>query len=291
MQEIVGNEVNTMNKLQETIEKLTEDNKKLRLTIEQYQELLDNLQSTSNQISLSYDHTINTMKNKYEEEIRRLLQSNNQFQSQVNSLKAEISSYKNRQNNNNTNNNAVPSSKQFKNFSEAFSKLEELRLKHRQTKPEPSITLEEVQEQKIHQLLEEISILESLVKDAGIFDKFRNAVNIEQLQKDLDDSRDQLRFCEREKSALLDAIESGDLTAFAELQKEAQERKKQQIDVSANNEMNTPNNTENPAAVSEEQSSISILLNDDDEPKIEVVGPVNNSKEEKPQKKKRGWFW
>lgn len=206
-----------LEKLQITIGDLTLENNKLKQTIDQYQELLDNMQNTSNQISLSYDQTLTQTRNKYDEEIRRLLQKNNQLEGKLNSL-----SKKGKELNSNA------SLNDLKNFEEDIQRLERIRKEHKQHKPDASLSVEEIQEEKIHQLLEEISCMEDLVNKVGVVDKIQelntSKKETEELENKLIECKSELEFTVREKQTLLNAIETGDLNPYLELQKEAEQR-------------------------------------------------------------------
>jgi len=281
MQEQIGKGVNTMNQLQETIEQLTEDKEKLKLTIEQYQELLDNMQSTTNQISLSYDHTITQMKNKYEEDIRKLLQNNNELQGHIRMLQSRAGKSTNSQSN------SPDQARELQEYVEDLKKLEFIRAEHRKYKPPTSISLEEVQEQKIHQLLEEISLMENLMKKIGVVEKLQAVLpptTDSSTYEKLKECEHILEFTRREKQALLDAIETGDLSPYIELQQLQQ-----------NSVSNFAESPPSPRTVdlNGKKPENPVLKEFEEEPEIvvEPVVPKENSTKPKEKSKKRGWFW
>lgn len=258
--EKLGGQVATMNQLQETIERLTNENKQLHGTVDQYQELLDNMQHTSNEISATYDETIAEIRSRHEEEIRRLLQSNNQLQSQVRAL-SERKQVAEQENGFET---------VMQQFATEFKQLEELRVAHRHYKPEPSESVEEIQEKKIHQLLEEVNLMEQLVRKVGIVDKMKDFGRDPALENQLTVLSSRLETAQQEKQALLNAIETGDLSEFVQIQ--------ERLNESAPSE---------PAA--EEQTPEADVPAIEEVPEIAAQSTEQTSPETKP--KKRGWFW
>ena len=256
-----------LEKLQITIGDLTLENNKLKQTIDQYQELLDNMQNTSNQISLSYDQTLTQTRNKYDEEIRRLLQKNNQLEGKLNSL-----SKKGKELNSNA------SLNDLKNFEEDIQRLERIRKEHKQHKPDASLSVEEIQEEKIHQLLEEISCMEDLVNKVGVVDKIQelntSKKETEELENKLIECKSELEFTVREKQTLLNAIETGDLNPYLELQKEAEQRELTKKEIEE---------------LTKQIAELEQAQNEVIEKKEEI--PSNNNDEKKEKPKKRGWFW
>jgi chromosome segregation ATPase len=210
MQEMIESKVETMNRLQTRIEQLSDENQQLRSTVDQYQELLGNMQTTTEDISTTYEETITHLRAKHDEDMRRLLLTNNQLQSQIRASdskreESEREDYLNHR------------------FAYEVGLLEQMRAEHRNYKPSPTESIEEIQEKKIHQLLEEVNLMERLVEKVEVIDRVNALERVPRLESELLRLKEQLAFTRRERQSLLDAIETGDLSGFVLLQQSATE--------------------------------------------------------------------
>ena len=280
VQDIIDNKVSTMNQLQDKIQSLTNENETLKQTITSYTEIMQNLEQTHSQIIETYDFKVREFSLRHQEEIKSHLHLINQLQSQL--LKCQTSPSPS----------SLPASPSLESIQSDIKLLNEVREAHKANKQNPNLPLEELQEIKIQELLEEISIMDGLLHKVPFVSGSNRSSppelleRIEYLEKELNVKSNTLVDAQQEVAALLLAIETGDLSAYSQLKMQQHFQQQQAQQAPPPDSLPQSDDTERKLEVPE-------TPNDDPVPElVSVEEPANQNGAATPSPaKKRFWFW
>jgi len=257
---LVEKNVYQMEQLQNTIQRLTNER-------DQLNDLCIQLQSNCSEISTFYDGKLAEQANQHLASSQKLLQQINTLQSKLSSNRSAESAL------------GQGDSSTLNEFRDELEKLEQLRTIHRQQKL-PDLSVEELQELKISQLLEEIGLMQNLISSIRVIERIEHSLQMnssryESTISQLTIERDQAW---RENQALLNGIELGDLTEYTNIKLEQKRLSEQEL------------------VDQQTIDSLSPVEKVDSQPTNGATDPSVNIDEKKnhqnsSKKRSRGWFW
>ena len=277
--QIDNNKTEVTRNMNETIEQLKQDNAKLQqdiINLNTFLQQYKSYQETSEQIIAGYEANIGNLQvqvqglkeqNEYIKEQLLLKENNN---NNINNINID-------QNKENVNINGTIPAHSLKDFVQA--ELRELRQKYKLITWPDDATLEEMQESKIHQLLDEIRILEHY------FNQSSSSPDTETLLASFEAVNSELLFAQRKIATLDDeirqllyAVETGDLQPYLL----SQEKKNEELTLQLQRQLDEQLRLEERKQEQLPTHSLSDQLNN--------VQPAQNKTAPKIEGKKKGWF-